>query len=163
RPLVIGFCGRLIIEQKRVDRLPALCAQMDNSGLNYRLEFLGEGPERGWLESRLADRSKFVFHGRKASKDYWRGLDSWDALVFVSDYEGTPISLLESMSMGIIPVYPRIKTGGDGVVEAAGAELLYEPEDFGRAAAILVELAKSSPAAVQDVRKRCQQAVDPYL
>src|SRR6185503_16952042 len=89
RAMVLGFCGRLILEQKRVDRLPALCAQLDRAGLNYRREVLGEGPERNWLETRLADRAKFVFHGRKSDDDYWRVLDSWDAIVFVSDYEGT--------------------------------------------------------------------------
>ena len=163
RTLVIGFCGRLIHEQKRVDRLPALCAQLDEAGLNYRFEFLGEGPERAWLETRLANRTKFLFHGRKSGDDYWRVLDRWDAIAFVSDYEGTPIALLESMSMGVIPVYPRIHSGGDAVVAKAGPELLYEPGDFARVAALLVEMGRMSPEQLDGLRSRCRQAVSPHL
>src|SRR6185503_10161658 len=163
RSLVIGFCGRLMFEQKRVERLPALCARLDQAGLDYRFEFLGDGPERGWLETRLADPLKFVFHGRKAGDDYWHQLDRWDAIAFVSDFEGTPIALLEAMSMGVIPIYPRINSGGDAVVAAVGPELLYEPEDFGHVAAFLGEFGKWSQDQVDGLRSRCQQAVSPYL
>lgn len=163
RPLVIGVCGRLIFEQKRVDRLPALCAQLDRCGLDYRFEFLGGGPQRDWLESKLADRSKFTFHGWQSGEDYWRILNRWDAIVFVSDFEGTPISMLEAMSAGVIPIYPRIHSGGDAYAAQIRPDLLYEPDDFEHVASVLggMRVLKADEVAV--LRRRCQEAIQPHL
>jgi glycosyltransferase involved in cell wall biosynthesis len=168
RPMVLGFCGRLIVEQKRVDRLPALCSHLDKAGLSYRLEFLGEGPELPWLESQFPDRSRFVFHGRNSGEEYWRKLAGWDAIVFVSDYEGTPIAMLEALSMGVVPIYPRIGSGGDAYVKRLREDLLYEPEDFGRVAQVMKSLASAPETEWEALRSRCRQAValhvgDGYL
>lgn len=168
RPLVLGFCGRLIVEQKRVDRLPKLCAALDESGLDYRLEFLGDGPERSWLKAQFPNRTKFDFHGRKDGADYWRVLAGWDVVVSTSDYEGTPIAMLEAMSVGVIPVFPRIGCGGDSLAAGVLAELLYEAEDFARVAGVLGRLRRMPEAELQSVRDRCVEAVavnagDGYL
>ena len=146
RPLVLGFCGRLIVEQKRVDRLPAFCAQLDRAGLDYRLEFLGDGPERSWLERCFVGGPKFTFHGRKAGEDYWRIVNGWDVIFFTSDYEGTPIALLEAMSVGAIPIYPRIGSGGDAYAQSVRADLLYAPGDFAHVARTLQQLRGLPPA-----------------
>lgn len=168
RPLVLGFCGRIIIEQKRVDRLPRLCAALDESGMEYRLEFLGEGRDRAWLEAQLPDRAKFFFHGRKDGAAYWSALAGWDAVISTSDYEGTPIALLESMSVGVIPVFPRIGCGGDTLAAGVMAELLYEPDDFVGVAGVLGRLRRLPASSLQSVRDRCVAAVtanagDGYL
>src|ERR1041385_1624335 len=131
-PLVLGFCGRLIIEQKRVDRLGALCAGLNQAGLPYRFEFLGEGPERARLEQQFPDRARFIFHGRKSGAEYWRILDGWDVIVFVSDYEGTPIAMLEALHRGVVPLYPRVGSGGDDYVRSLEHDLLYEPGERAR-------------------------------
>src|SRR5262245_3019766 len=45
RPLIIGMAGRLQKEQKRVDRLPGLVRMLEASGLQFRLQLLGGGPD----------------------------------------------------------------------------------------------------------------------
>jgi len=163
RPLVLGFCGRLIFEQKRVDRLPALCARLDRAGVNYRFEFLGGGPQQRWLEAELPDRAKFLFHGWQSGQDYWRTISGWDTILFVSDYEGTPISLLEAMSAGVVPVYPRIHTGGDAYAAGVRPDLLYTPDDFDSVAAALGKLRQMRPEELGELRRRCQEAVRLHL
>jgi glycosyltransferase involved in cell wall biosynthesis len=163
RPCVLGFCGRLVVEQKRVDRLPALCAHLDQMGLAYRLEFLGEGPERAWLERQFPDRAKFIFHGRQSGEAYWRILTSWDAILFVSDYEGTPIAMLEALSMGVVPIYPRIGSGGDAYAEGLCTDLLYEPGDWEAMASTIRELVRLRPEDLESLRHRCQRAVAHHL
>jgi glycosyltransferase involved in cell wall biosynthesis len=163
RPIVLGFCGRLSFEQKRIDRLPELCKRLDRSGLSYRMEFLGDGQDRPWLESQLADRSRFIFHGRRSGEEYWRTLGGWDAIVFTSDYEGTPIALLEALSVGVIPVYPIIGTGGEGYTEQVLPDLLYRPDDFDHVAQSLAKLVHLPEAELNALRRKCQESVAPHL
>lgn len=163
RPMVLGVCGRLIVEQKRVDRLPALCAHLDQAGLNYRFEFLGRGPEESWLKSQLTDRTRVVFHGMQTGDDYWRILNGWDVIVFVSDYEGIPLSLLEAMSVGVIPIYPRIESGGDAYAEAVRPDFLYEPGDLGAIAARLKNLSALTPTEMAELRIRSKDAVQRHV
>ncbi len=145
RPLVIGFSSRLLVEQKRVDRLPQFIEELDKTGINYRFEFLGDGPDRGWLEQKFSDRKRFIFHGRQSGVDYWKRLASWDCIFFCSDYEGTPISMLEGLAVGVIPVFPRIGCGGDRYVGAVRPESLYDPGNMEQAAASFQTIAKSLP------------------
>lgn len=130
RPLVLGFCGRVVNEQKRVDRFPELAQRLDALGVSYRMEFLGDGLERPGLEQQLSDRAKFVFHGRQGGADYWRIVAGWDAITFVSDYEGTPLAELEAMAVGVLPLHPRLASGGDHYAGQVAARLVYPPGDL---------------------------------
>ena len=130
RPLVLGFCGRVVNEQKRVDRFPELARRLDALGVAYRLEFLGDGPERAWLEAQLPDRAKFIFHGRQGGADYWRIVTGWDAITFVSDYEGTPLAQVEAMAVGVLPLHPRVNSGGDQYAGLVASRLVYSPGDL---------------------------------
>lgn len=163
RPLRVGFCGRLVRVQKRVDRLPGLCAHLEQSGVAFQLEFLGEGPDRLRLERELAARWPVCFHGRQSGEKYWRVLDGWDVIVFVSDFEGTPIALLEALSRGVIPLYPEIGSGGDSYVRKVRAELLYPAWDLPKAAAALARLCQLPAPEIEALRQRCQDAVAGHL
>lgn len=162
RPLVLGYCGRMMFEQKRVERLPALCARLEELGIDYRFEFLGGGPQQPWLEQHLPDRRKFVFHGWQSGEDYWRILGGWDALVFVSDFEGTPISLLEALSQGVVPIYPRIGTGGDDYAGRVWTGSLYEAGAPARAAEAIAALARLTSSEVAAVRNRGPELVQAH-
>lgn len=159
RPLIIGFSGRLEQEQKRVDRLPELFRKLDALNLNYRLEFLGDGGQRAWLEAQFARDKRVVFHGRQSGADYWRILSRWDAILFVSDFEGTPISMIEAMNRGVIPVYPRIDTGGDAYAGETAGPLLYEAGAMDSAAQAIAWLAQRSSDEMQTLRLRAQAQV----
>lgn len=159
RPLRLGFCGRLAHEQKRIDRIPDLVSRLDAAGLDYRLEFLGDGPERPWLEERLPDRARFLFHGRKSGGEYWSILSGWDALLFVSDYEGTPIALLEAMAAGVVPVHPAIGSGGDRYAAEVDPVLAYPAGDMAALAALIPDLARWPTARIEAVRQRAVDRV----
>lgn len=161
-PLRLGFCGRLSHEQKRIDRIPELVSRLEAAGLDYRLEFLGDGPERSWLESRLPDRKRFVFHGRKSGAEYWNILSSWDALLFVSDYEGTPIALLEAMAAGVVPIHPTIGSGGDRYAADVDPRLAYPAGDLSALAAVITELARWPASRIETVRRRAIDRVQGH-
>jgi hypothetical protein len=141
-------------EQKRIDRIPDLVSRLEAAGIDYRLEFLGDGPERSWLESRLPDRSRFVFHGRKSGAEYWNILSGWDALLFVSDYEGTPIALLEAMAAGVVPIHPAIGSGGDRYAAEVDLVLAYPAGDMAALAAVITDMVRWPLQRIEVVRRR---------
>ena len=158
-PLRLGFCGRLAFEQKRIDRIPELVNRLDAAGIDYRLEFLGDGPERSWLEGQLPDRQRCVFHGRRSGEEYWKIVSGWDALLFVSDYEGTPIALLEAMSVGVIPIHPAIGSGGDRYAADVHPNLAYPSGDLAALASVITELARWPFVRIEACRSKAIERV----
>ncbi len=142
RPLVIGVCGRVITQQKRVDQLPEFCAELRSADVQFQLEILGDGPDRIQLERQFDGRPEIVFHGRKSGLEYWKILDAWDVIFFASEYEGLPLALLEAMSRGVVPVYPSIGSSGDRYVTGVRPDLLYPAGRLPAAARVLRELQK---------------------
>ena len=149
RTVVIGWIGRMQSEQKRVERLPGLAKALESAGIDFRLELLGDGPRRAWLERQLPS-GRTVFHGRKSGDDYSAVLSGWDFITSVSDYEGLPISMLEAFSAGVLPLCPAIGSGGDEYSARLGGQFVWDAFDFGQAAAKLQAiLAKPEPALGQ--------------
>ena len=159
REFVIGYSGRLIKADKRVDRLPQLCDFLQKLSPSFRLEILGSGPMKRWLERKLRNCPKTVFHGEKRGPDYWKILSSWDAIVYVSDLEGMGLSLLEAMSVGVLPLYPDISAGGEKYVRQVCRDLLYRPGDLEGLARILDDLSRRPEDEIEKLRRRSREAV----
>ena len=158
-PFRLGYCGRLLIEQKRVDRLPAVRQRLCAAFPNAQLEILGEGDEEKNLRALWHAEKNVVFHGRQAGDIYWQTLSSWDAIVFTSDYEGTPISLLEAMSVGVLPVYPDTGSGGDDHVRKLSPSLLYRHDDADSLPAVFQWLKLRSAGEIASLRQKARDLV----
>ena len=63
--VVIGYAGRLVKKQKRIDRIPAFLGLLDRYLPHYTFQVLGAGPDEGWLRQALAGRQNVKFHGWK--------------------------------------------------------------------------------------------------
>jgi glycosyltransferase involved in cell wall biosynthesis len=163
RPLVIGFAGRLQKEQKRVERIPSLIRELELAGISFRFELLGSGRDQSWLESQLSGCPQVHFHGQQSGAHYWRVLRGWDVIFFASDYEGLPISLLEALSQGVIPLYPEIGCGGHQYTGMINPCLLYPPGMMGRAAAAIKRIQCEEGKSVQLLREKCRSIVMPHL
>ncbi|HOK78517.1 MAG TPA: glycosyltransferase [Verrucomicrobiota bacterium] len=163
RPIVLGFAGRLSFEQKRVDRFPLLIEALDQLKVDFRFEFLGDGPQGTWLKRQFLNDPRVKFHGRLSGSDYWDVLRTWDAIVFVSDYEGLPISLIEAMAVGVLPVMPSVGSGADPYVRDVREDLLYPPGKTDAAAAAIHALTLASQSEIQQLRRRANSVVEPHL
>lgn len=139
--LVLGFAGRLESTQKRVERFIELSRRLASSTVPWRIEFVGEGAMRPALEAALPDRRRHRFHGRLQGDDYWRAIASWDAIVFTSDFEGTPISLIEAITAGVLPLHPGVGCGGDDYARRIDPGLVYPAGDIDALARQALELA----------------------
>lgn len=163
RPIILGFAGRLSFEQKRVDRFPELIEALDRLRVDFRFEFLGDGPQANWLKRRFEDDRRVKFHGRLSGAAYWDVLKRWDAIVFVSDYEGLPIALIEALAVGVLPVVPSVGSGADAYVRYVSEDLLYEPGRTDAAAAAIRTLTQASHSEIQKLRSRANSVVEPHL
>lgn len=163
RELVVGYCGRVVRPAKRVDRLPELAQQLHRQGLPHTWEILGDGLERPALESSMAQTGvKVRFHGGQTGEAFWKILSSWDVIVFTSDFEGMPLALLEAMSVGVLPVFPRLASGGRDTTERIASELIYTPGDLADAARAITWLAGRSSEDLAQLRLRSQAVIAPH-
>lgn len=161
RPLVIGFCGRISFEQKRIDRLPKLSEALSASGVDFRLEIIGDGPQRDFLKEKLGQHANVRIHGRLSGQNYWQTLGNLDFILFTSDYEGIPLALLEAMKLGVIPLYPKINSGADDYIQRVSPSLLYPPDDFHSLAQLLRKL-WSNPVEIETLRARSRAELMPH-
>jgi glycosyltransferase involved in cell wall biosynthesis len=159
---VIGYAGRLVKPNKRVDRIPELYQRLANSGLKFRLELMGAGPLRPWLERKLQGAQHVVFHGEKTGVDYWKILSQWDAVIYTSDLEGMGIALLEAMSVGALPLFPKITGGGAERAREVSSELLYRPGDLQHLVELIKACASRTSSETEHLRQRARNAAAPY-
>ncbi len=101
------YVGRLDRQQKRVQDLPGILTAIARRGIPLRFSVVGDGPERGALEENfraagLADR--VAFHGFLPPEQVRRAYLEHDLILSVSDYETGPMTVLEAMQAGCIPV-----------------------------------------------------------
>jgi glycosyltransferase involved in cell wall biosynthesis len=85
-----------------------------------RFFLVGEGPLRADLEAqaaRLGLGSRFVFAGFR--KDVAGTLSAFDLCVFPSLWEGTPLTVFETLAMG----KPIVSTDADGLVDVLTADV----------------------------------------
>jgi glycosyltransferase involved in cell wall biosynthesis len=162
RCLVIGYAGRLTRQQKRVERFIELARLLEGSDFCWRLEFLGDGDERGALERALPNREQVLFHGRKQGDEYWRILASWDVLAFVSDYEGTPIAMLEALSQGVLPLHPALGSGGDQYASSIDPALIYEPGNLGDLASRIKMVSEWPDSRWMGAVDRARRLLEPH-
>jgi glycosyltransferase involved in cell wall biosynthesis len=161
RPLRIVYLGRLAQEQKRVRLFPKILQELCASGIPFHWTIAGEGEERGFLEANMKTVSPHQtasFAGAVKYADVPAVLREHDIFLLASDFEGLPLSLLEAMGNGLVPVVSDLKSGIPEVVDAGNGCLVPVNDAAGYTRAILHlhghrdELAAKSAAAREKVK-----------
>ena len=116
QPLRIIYLGRLIETQKRVSRLVELIRLLTTRGRPFEFTFGGSGPELPSVREALRGFSHIRFLGHVPNHQIGELLRSQDVFVLLSDYEGLPLSLLEAMGEGVVPVVSDLESGMREVV-----------------------------------------------
>ena len=110
-PVRLLYVGRLHQGQKGIFLLSEILAALGREGGDCRLDVVGEGPDGEELRRRcavagVADR--VVFHGSLETPAVYKMFLDSHFLLFPSFYEGFPLTLLEAMSYGCVPVASRL-------------------------------------------------------
>jgi glycosyltransferase involved in cell wall biosynthesis len=111
-PVVIGFLGRLVME-KGLDVFSDAIDQLRRRNVPHQVMVIGEGPARGWFESRLP-HARFV--GFQGGADLGRAVACMDLLFNPSVTETFGNVTLEAMACGM-PVVAAEATGSQSLVE----------------------------------------------
>jgi glycosyltransferase involved in cell wall biosynthesis len=126
-PLKLAYCGRMAVKQKRVYDLVPLAESLVKRGVDFQLHLAGAGHEQAELLRRLhaVAGERVVYHGQLSPMKmpaFWADID---VFVQVSDFEGTSISMLESMAQGVAPVVTDVASGvRDVIVPGVSGELI---------------------------------------
>ncbi len=120
QPLRLGYLGR-IEPNKGMSELLVACRQLKRVGCPFLLTMAGkeqtEGEYLPQFEAELKD--SFHYAGLVSGKTKCEFLRSLDVLVMPTYFEGLPMSLLECMSYGAVPVVtpvgsiPQVVTDGE--------------------------------------------------
>ncbi len=109
---VIGFLGRLVME-KGLDVFADTIDQLRRRKVGHKVMVIGEGPARGWFESRLPDAA---FVGFQGGSDLARAVASMDILFNPSVTETFGNVTLEAMACAR-PVVAAKATGSQSLIE----------------------------------------------
>ncbi|GAB2516078.1 glycosyltransferase [Microbulbifer agarilyticus] len=120
-PITIGFLGRLV-EKKGVDLLIHAVKQITDSGIELRVEIMGDGPLNTVLRAQAEQSglaSTVVFGGSLTHDSVSEWYEKIDFFVFPGkvdshgDMDGIPVVLMEAMMRGV----PVIATSVSGIPE----------------------------------------------
>ena len=115
---IILYVGRLTLTEKRVDRVISVWRQISAALPEWRLEILGDGPDRAKLEESAVGLPRVAFRGFQSPAEYYAKAK---ILLLTSDFEGFPMTLIEAMSAGCVPVvYGSFPTAFDIVENNCG-------------------------------------------
>jgi glycosyltransferase involved in cell wall biosynthesis len=167
---VIGYLGRLVME-KGLDVFAEAVARLERRGVPHHVLVVGEGPARGWFESR---RPKANFTGFLSGDDLARGVASMDVLFNPSVTEAFGNVTLEALACGV-PVVAAIATGSMSLIDDGVTGRLIRPgaiESFADAIQQLIEnpdlRTRMGEAAIREAQNYSwdsinQSLLDTYL
>ncbi len=140
RPLRILYFGRLIHPQKRVRLFPQIMAALTAAGVPFDWVIAGEGEERAWLEENMRSTSPAQtvrFLDTIAYHEVPQLLADRDIFLLASESEGLPMSLLEAMGHGVVPVASALESGIREVVNETNGVPVPPDDTDGYARAII--------------------------
>lgn len=119
KSLKIVYAGRLVQKQKRVKEMFEAFFKLSKEHPDITFTIIGDGPEKlNCIKlvrvSQFA--SQFIFTGKLLGDKYKEELQKHHIIVLLSDYEGTPGTLMDGMSCGLIPVCLHYKGCEDLII-----------------------------------------------
>jgi glycosyltransferase involved in cell wall biosynthesis len=96
------YVGRFVIRGKRIDKLLDLSRLLDKSNCDYNFKIFADVDLNSKEYKMFENNANFHFSGYK--KDWVSYLEPNSIMVFVTEYEGCPLSILEAYKKGHIKI-----------------------------------------------------------
>ncbi len=136
--LKIAFIGRLCYEKGIYDLLK-IDALLKKENVLVEWLIIGDGPEKENFLGDIKRKSNFTHKTLDTTQQIFAELQTCDLFILPSVLDGTPVSLLEAMSVGLVPILYRFNTGIERVV-TPDIGYITEIRDVEKAASIIKEL-----------------------
>lgn len=114
-PLRLLFIGRLT-ESKGVFDLPLIDKQLRSQGVAVTWTVVGDGPLASEIKARWSDGGRVRYLAPRENAEVLALCETHDVFVLPTRFEGFPVSLLEAMSGGLVPVVSDLPSGVPEVV-----------------------------------------------
>jgi glycosyltransferase involved in cell wall biosynthesis len=117
--------------------------------VNYRLTLAGSDPVKdasSFLHESLAsqiDAGRVRILQRRSAAETRQLVAQHDCFILLSEFEGMPLSLVEAMGAGCVPVTTDIKSGVPELIRNEGNGFIVPERDWDMFAAILRQLANN--------------------
>lgn len=98
---VILYVGRLEETQKRVSRVLDIWRELSGRLPEWRLEIIGDGPDRARYEQMSAEIPRVEFKGFQSPSEFYAKAK---ILLLTSDFEGYGLVLVEAMASKCVPI-----------------------------------------------------------
>jgi glycosyltransferase involved in cell wall biosynthesis len=169
------YAGRVVRYQKRATDLRYIAHKLRDMNVNAELTVAGAGTElEEFLENtRPVILSRhFRYLGPLSSEEVFEQMKMSDVFVLPSSYEGLPVSLLEAMAYGCVPVVSAIRSGVPEVISDGENGFIVPIGDIGAFCDRIRMLAEDEELllrmrsrAHQTIRERysLQRMVDSYI
>lgn len=115
-PLRVLYLGRIIEEQKRISMMVKIMRETLKADVAIQWTIAGDGQDLGFLKECFAGENRVSFLGSLPYSQVPAVLATHDVYFLCSDYEGLPLSLLEAMGAGLVPVVSDLPSGISEVV-----------------------------------------------
>jgi glycosyltransferase involved in cell wall biosynthesis len=117
--LKIVFIARLAIE-KGIHDLSKIDDILKYSNCRVEWLIIGDGPEKDNFLNTIKSRDNFNYKWCEEQSEIYKLIKDCDVFVLPSILDGTPLALLESMSVGLVPILYEFNLG---IKEIVGSEL----------------------------------------
>ena len=146
---LIIYVGRIDHNQKRVERVIETWERIAPDLPDWRLEIVGDGPERERLEELALDKglSRVSFEGFQDPIDYYKRAS---ILLLTSEYEGFGLVIVEAMAFGCVPVVlGSYSAVFDIISNSKDGYIIDPPYDLGRYAQCVQTLAHDNENRIE--------------
>lgn len=143
----IVYTGRLVEYQKRILDFIDLAQALDRTGVPYEISLIGTFNPREKAEEAFHARGRahletgrIKIGGRVTRAEILEELTRHDFFVLLSDFEGFPLSLVEAMARGCVPIVAESPSGIPELIDGGDDGIIVSRRDYDEWAKLLVEL-----------------------
>lgn len=118
------YVGRLVWNQKRVDRLVDIWKRLYKDFPDWEMVIVGGGPMEQELKRRCSHLERVIFTGFQDPEPYYK---EGCILCLTSDFEGWGMVLTEAMTFGVVPVAFNSFAAVTDIIEDGETGILVPP------------------------------------
>lgn len=117
RPVKKSMAGRRLVfigrceNEKGYPLLPLIDQQLQIKGLCFEWHIYGEGSSEKEKQLIWANQANVFFHGVVSGEEIIKVLPTYDFLILPTIAEGMPVTVIEAMKAGVVPVVNHLSGG----------------------------------------------------
>lgn len=158
-PFRLVYTGRFVEEQKRIKLVTASFCKITEQNTDTQGLLIGDGcalPDITKILNRHPNASVQIL-GKKSPREVHDILNTCTVFVLLSDYEGLPVSLMEAMGRGVIPVCFRCSGIAELVTHNKSGIILENREDIYAAISDLIRNPEKARTLAENTRRAITQ------